>query len=235
MKRNRQVAGFILAGGTSSRMGRDKALLELAGVPLLVRMAQLLDPLVVELTVVGPPERYAAFGLNAIDDQIVAGQDDVRRKGPLAGIARALTLSSTPWNLILACDLPYLSDEWLEWLVSRAIRSREQALIPCTEGGPEPLAAAYHREGAAPVAAALSRGVRKVTEALADLKVEWIHACEWRHLDPHDRILTNMNSPEDYEKARAWWEAKTLAERSHFMRSRRTEGRKPRAAPRPRR
>ena len=62
------MAGFILAGGASSRMGRNKALLEIGGVPLLVRTARLLEPLVAAVTVIGPLERYTALGLHVVPD-----------------------------------------------------------------------------------------------------------------------------------------------------------------------
>src|ERR1700674_1983157 len=68
MGRYGQVAAFILAGGQSSRMGQDKCLLELAGLPLVVRTARLLAPLVAAVTVVGPPERYLGLGLDVIAD-----------------------------------------------------------------------------------------------------------------------------------------------------------------------
>src|SRR5580704_8841622 len=63
VKRYPQVAGFLLAGGASSRMGRDKGLLEFGGVPLILHTARLLEPLVAEVTVVGTPRRHAALGL----------------------------------------------------------------------------------------------------------------------------------------------------------------------------
>src|SRR4030081_3887792 len=103
VKRRRQVAGFILAGGASSRMGRDKGLLDFGGVPLIVHTAQLLEPLVAEVTVVGSPSRYAQFGSRAIGDD-ARGQDG-RGCGPLAGIATALAATRAQWNLIIACDL----------------------------------------------------------------------------------------------------------------------------------
>ncbi len=68
MKRYRQVAGFILAGGASSRMGRDKGLLDFGGVPLILHTARLLESLVAEVNVVGSPSRYESLGLHVISD-----------------------------------------------------------------------------------------------------------------------------------------------------------------------
>src|ERR1700687_988958 len=147
MKRYRQVAAFILAGGASSRMGRDKGLLEFGGVPLILHTARLLEPLVAEVTVVGSPSRYARFGLHAIADDALAQCGPVTLGyGPLAGIATALAATRSRWNLIVACDLPYLSAGRLNWLLSRTLRSRGEAIVPRTQRGIEPLAAVHRRE-----------------------------------------------------------------------------------------
>ncbi len=208
MKRYSQVAAFILAGGVSSRMGREKGLLEFGGEPLIVRTARTIEPLVTEVTVVGPPERYTALGLRAIADRSFTGQEAKEAvRTPLAGIATALNATKMPWNLILACDLPYLTAEWLDWLLARAADSSAQIVMPRTSGGLEPLAAVYRAECAAPVVAALQRGVRKVTDAMAGFRMECLPECDWKALDPEGRVLKNMNAPEDYEEARKWLEA----------------------------
>src|SRR5271155_3410024 len=115
------VAGFILAGGQSSRMGVDKGLLEIVGEPMIVRAARLVEAVagvaavVVgrpenirgagfgRMGVVGPggggggtPEKYQGVGLRAI-------ADDWPGCGPLGGIATALRASDADWNLIVAC------------------------------------------------------------------------------------------------------------------------------------
>jgi molybdenum cofactor guanylyltransferase len=230
VKRYRQVAGFILAGGASSRMGRDKGLLNFGGVPLIVHTAQLLEPLVAEVTVVGSPSRYAQFGLRTIGDD-ARGQDGTGC-GPLAGIATALAATRAQWNLIIACDLPYLSAEWLEWLLSRTLRSRAGAIVPRTERSIEPLAAVYRRECGEQVTAALARGVRKVSEAIAELRVDFVEPRQWRRIDRSEMILRNMNAPEDYEKAQEWWLAERLSESEHVRELQRTPTRESRSAPR---
>jgi len=209
MKKHSQVAAFILAGGVSSRMGREKGLLEFGGEPLIVRTARLIEPLVTEVTLVGPRERYAALGLRVISDLKIGrgeGMEPVRT--PLVGIASALNAAKMPWNLILACDLPYLTAAWLDWLLSRAVDSSAQIVMPRTSGGLEPLAAVYRRECAAPIAAALERGIRKVTDALDEFQMELLPENDWGDLDPEGRVLRNMNAPSDYESARKWFETK---------------------------
>jgi molybdenum cofactor guanylyltransferase len=207
VKRHDQVAAFILAGGISSRMGREKGLLEIAGAPLIVRTARLVGPLVTEVNVVGPAERYAALGLRAIPDQSLRGPTGKELvKTPLAGIATALNATRMPWNLILACDLPYLTAEWLDWLLGRAADSGAQIVMPRTSNGLEPLAAVYRKECAAPIVDALERGVRKVIDALAEFRTEFLLENDWNEFDPEGRILRNMNVPSDYEEAREWWE-----------------------------
>lgn len=216
-KKYPDAAAFILAGGRSSRMGRDKAWLELAGVPLVLRIARAVEPLVCSVTVIGPPAsdagRFGALGLAAIADRIperaASGESSC---GPLGGIVTALSATHCSWNLVLACDLPYITTAWLEWLLARAIATESagaaQAVVPERTSGVEPLAAVYRKECAQVLGEVLGRGVRKVSEALRDLRVARILEVEWRALDPEGSVLANMNSPEEYARACEWWDEK---------------------------
>jgi molybdopterin-guanine dinucleotide biosynthesis protein A len=209
MKRYRQVAAFVLAGGVSSRMGREKGLLEFGGEPLNVRTVRLVEPLVSEVIVVGAPERYSSLGLHAIVDRdFRSGGDREAVRSPLVGIASALTASTATWNQILACDLPYLTPERINWLLGRAVDSEAQVVMPRTPRGVEPLAAVYRVECAAPIVAALGRGIRKVTDAMAELRIEFVLEAEWGRHDPDGRVLKNMNTPAEYEAAKKWGETK---------------------------
>jgi molybdopterin-guanine dinucleotide biosynthesis protein A len=77
--------------------------------------------------------------------------------------------------------------------------------MPRTAGGLEPLAAVYRRECAESIIAALHRGVRKVTDAMEQFRIEFVTERDWWHIDLDGRVLRNMNAPEDYEEARRWW------------------------------
>ena len=203
-----EVSAFILAGGASTRMGREKGLLDFGGEPLVVRIARLLEPLAQEIIVIGTPERYSPLGLRAIADRsFLFGSDAEPVHSPLVGIATALSVTTSPWNLMLACDMPYLTREWIGWLLQRTVQSSAQAVMPKTSRGLEPLAAAYRKECAAQLIAALENGIRKVTDATSELRAEVVHENEWRSLDPDDCVLRNMNTPADYRLAKEWWES----------------------------
>ena len=191
------AAGFVLAGGESSRMGRDKALLELRGVSLLVRTVSLVESVVARPTVIGHADRYRSLGLHTI-------ADDWPSAGPLGGIATALRTSEASWSLVVACDLPYLTKAWLNYLVGRALAAEAaDVLLPLTLRGAEPLCAMYHKRCEPAIHRALDRGTRKVTDALAGIQLETIDPAKWEAFDPDGLLFKNMNSPADYEEAEA--------------------------------
>ena len=190
-----KTAAFILAGGESSRMGRNKALLEIDGVPLILRTAHVVEQAVAKPTIVGPREAFAALGFECVED-------DWPGAGPLGGIATALRASGMEWNLVVACDMPYLTPEWLRHLVARAEASAAGAVIPQSEFGAEPLCASYNKRAESAIRSALKRGVRKVMEGLDDLRIEKIAPVEWKPFDSGGRLFKNMNTPADYEEAR---------------------------------
>jgi molybdopterin-guanine dinucleotide biosynthesis protein A len=195
--RHEQAAGYVLAGGASSRMGRNKALLNFGGEPLVVRAASVVAATGIGVTVVGPPELYEPFALRAIPD-------DEPGLGPLGGIATALGHSDRPWNLILAVDLPNVTAEWLAALLDRAFGSAADAILPRSERGLEPLCSVYHRRCLAPIRSALGRGVRKITDGLAGppaCRIEEIAPEEWNRFAPGGRLLENINTPREYERA----------------------------------
>lgn len=188
------VGAFILAGGESSRMGRNKSLLEIDGVPMIVRTTQLVEGIAGRATIVGESESYKRLGLRTI-------RDDWPGAGPLGAIATALRATDCAWNLVVACDLPYLTREWLEFLIGRALKCDADALLPMNDRGAEPLCAMYAKSCEAAVWLALDRGVRKVTDGLAHVRVDYLEPREWKLFDSNGLLFKNMNSPSDYEQA----------------------------------
>jgi len=197
---------FILAGGVSSRMRRAKHLLDFGGVPLILQTACVVAPLVRRITVIGAKRNTVPVGIRAIPDDDFGIRSEVNsRNGPLAGIVTALSRSRSTWNLILACDMPYLNSRWLAWLLERAAKSDAEVVIPRTARGLEPLAAIYHRDCRNAVARSLIQRVPKISDALKLLRLEMLAETEWREFDPDGVVLKNLNTPAEYQQAQAWF------------------------------
>lgn len=207
MVRRKDVAAFILAGGASSRIGHPKGLIKFAGESIILRTVKLVEPLVASVRIIGPAEPYRTLGFATIPDQIPGFRQLRAYQGPLGGILTALSVSSARWNLMLACDLPYLSREWVEDLLERARQSSAQAFVPFTPGGLEPLAAVYRSAAFEDLVAAFREGVRKVTDALDRISLETVAAAELGNSEDSDMVLKNMNTPEDVAAAQKWWTA----------------------------
>ncbi|MBM3810007.1 MAG: molybdenum cofactor guanylyltransferase [Acidimicrobiia bacterium] len=183
----RKTAGFVLAGGNSSRMGADKALLSLGGTTLLVQACRHVEQAAGQAVVIGPPERYAHLGLREVIPDVRAGL------GPLGGIHTALSLRRAEWNLIVACDMPALDLAVLNRLIKEAEAADPGCLMPVDGAGREhPLCAVYHRECLAAVEAAIGQGQFKVREALRGVTVKTVQI--------HDsECFLNLNTPADWE------------------------------------
>src|SRR5260370_22876684 len=128
-----------MAGGTSARVGRDKALVELGGKLMVARMLELLRNVASQVKIVGAPGKYLEFGVETVMDQWPG-------EGPLGGIITALQdAAKRPgefvWNLMLSCDMPFLTQDWLQFLTNRAAMSKAQVVIPHSASAPEPVGA----------------------------------------------------------------------------------------------
>ena len=202
------IRGYVLAGGGSTRFGRDKALVEFGGKPLLLQIVRLGEACAAPATVIANAEKY-----RHLDADLEIVEDRWPGEGPLGGIITALqhTATAAPacrWNLILGCDLPFLSSEWLQYLVSRAFaaRSDTQIILPHSAHGPEPLCACYRTDAAAALTNIFDTGIRKVTAALKPLPTEVLDESAWKRFDSAGRLFWNMNTPADFIEAQRLWE-----------------------------
>jgi molybdopterin-guanine dinucleotide biosynthesis protein A len=162
-------------------MGSDKARLPYRGEALAEWIARAVKTAAGSATMVGNAE------LGGIPD-LYPGE------GPLGGILTALRHSSADWNLIVACDMPEVSAEFLGTLLAAAERfvAGADALVPRGPSGQvEPLCAAYHKRAADPLERRFAGGIRKVTAALEGVATVWFPVAE---LKP----FQNVNTPEDW-------------------------------------
>jgi molybdenum cofactor guanylyltransferase len=175
---NTPVNGFILAGGRSTRMGRDKALLDWHGMSLLTHMVGLLSDATDEVHVVGR-------------DRL---PDVLPGHGPLSGIATALTFTSTDNNLILAVDLPLLTKQFLAYFR----RAAEQSKLPVMACKIRSHFLGVKRELLPDVERRLKRGELSVRGLIEDTDAEIISESELRDMGFEHHIFRNLNTPEDY-------------------------------------
>jgi molybdenum cofactor guanylyltransferase len=196
----RRVAAYVLAGGGSTRFGRDKALVEFAGKPMLARMIEVLRRTSKDVRIVAAPGKYAEFETEVVEDRWPG-------EGPLGGIVTALLEThqreaACEWNLMVSCDMPFLTAEWLNFLVERAAKSDAQVVVPHSAHGPEPLCACWRTDAVSTLQAAFERDVRKVTQGIALLDAEVLDERDWKRFDSAGRLFWNMNTAADYEEAR---------------------------------
>ena len=186
-----EVSAFILAGGRSSRMGSDKALLMLDGQTLLERSSDLARSVAPNLSIVGPREK---FGPDAIED-VYPGQ------GPLAGIHAALYSSRTDYNLVLSVDTPFVAPEFLRFLVDESFRNATTVTVPYVFERYQPLCAVYRREFLGLADSALRGGRNKIDPLFCHTTVRRIEEAEIIGLAFEARMFDNLNTPEDFARA----------------------------------
>lgn len=187
---------IILAGGKSSRMGEDKALMRFGDRPLLQRVVDELRPHFEDLILVtNHPERYMAIPDVRLVTDVHPGQ------GPLGGIYAGLLASRGRHNLVVGCDMPFLNHLLLDYLWS--LRTWGDVVVPLTAEALSPMCAIYDREVLPVIAEALAAGERKVMGLFPRLEVHYVREDELRPYDPELRSLANLNTPEDYRQALA--------------------------------
>ena len=201
------VLGYVLAGGGSTRFGRDKALVEIAGTPMLLRMRALLGGITKHVNVIAAPRKYAALGVTSIGDRWES-------QGPLAGIITALLTTKefadgAGWNFIVGCDMPFLTREWLTYLAGRALATGAEVVAPQSAQGLEPLCACWRTSAAAKLQQVFEGGTRKITEAMKRLEMEVVDEGDWKRFDTAGRLFWNMNTAADYDEARRILEAQS--------------------------
>ncbi len=183
-------SGFVLAGGSSSRMGRDKALLAYRETSLVDYLARAVREAIGSVALIGDPDRYRDLGHAVYPDKVPGC-------GPLGGIYTALTVSPSgwnlpaDWNLVVACDMPGISARVLRGLIDPEAEPGRNCVMAVGPGGdPEPLCALYHQR-CLPV---LERAIREKRFKMRDL-VQELDA-DLRPLEA--TALVNVNTAADW-------------------------------------
>jgi molybdopterin-guanine dinucleotide biosynthesis protein A len=186
----------IQAGGLSSRMGRDKALLPFLGQPLIQRVMNRLAFLADETIITANhPENFQFLGITTVPD-VMPGL------GALGGLLTALKTARHPYVALVACDLPFANPQLLTACLDILVTGNADAAIPSSEFGLEPLHAIYRRDSCLPlVEAALLAGKRRLIAWHSEAKVICIPPQTVSQYDPDGLAFWNVNTPEEFHQA----------------------------------
>ena len=193
------VSCIVLAGGKGLRLGRDKALETIGNKNLLQRVVSLINFLnsdIIVVTATGEQVSSSSIGYPKL--RIVA--DTYPDKGPLGGIFAGLTASSSIYNLVVACDMPFLNQALLRYVVQ--ISAGFDLVIPRLGGLVEPLHAVYSKDCLAPIERLIKQDTLSISELFALVKVRYVESEEIDRFDPEHLSFFNINSEADLQRAR---------------------------------
>jgi len=188
------ITGIILAGGRSSRLGKDKGLCTLKGKSLVSYAVGILKPLCSNLMISANrfPEEYAAFGFPVISDQV----EDI---GPMGGIYSCLKKSNTQHNLLLSCDTPFVNTDVFRLLLKEV--ENFQVVCPAHETFlTEPLSAYYNTNVLGDLEEAIRKKEYKMMRFFKRIRFKSVNIDQNLSFF-NDHLFLNLNTPEDLEKA----------------------------------
>lgn len=175
------VTAIILAGGKSTRMGEDKGLMLFEGKAMIEHIIKTVEPLVQEIIIIANNKEYHQFGYPVFEDII-------KEKGPLAGILTGLKQSTSDYNLVLSCDVPFVNNELIQLLLSH----NAEVVIPKKDNRTHQLIGVYNKSCIPTLKEELANDRLKIKLAIKGLNVKIVDA---NHID--NRIFHNINTKED--------------------------------------
>ncbi len=193
-----QISGFVQAGGGSKRFGSDKALSVLSGKTMLGRTVELVGSVCRNVRIVAADGKYEHASAEILADRWPG-------EGPLGGILTALSEVSentkqSAWSLMIGCDMPFLTREWLLYLCERATRSQAEVVFAESQIRMGAAVRMLEQQRLPELQNAFDSGVRKVTEAMKRIRREVLDETQWKRFDTEGRLFWNMNTPKILRK-----------------------------------
>ena len=184
-----------MAGGESSRMGTDKAFVEILGKPLIEHLLERVADVGQEetLLVTNRPDDYAYLGLPMYTD-VLPG------KGSLGGIYTAVYHSSSPHTLVVACDMPFVHPAMLRYMAG--LRESYDVVVPRVKGYPQGLHAIYSKGCLGPIRERLEADRLKVIGFYGAVRVRTMDEDEYARFDARGLMFYNVNTPDELAEAR---------------------------------
>ncbi|PCJ23670.1 MAG: molybdenum cofactor guanylyltransferase [Flavobacteriales bacterium] len=185
MSINKNRTAIILAGGKSTRMNEDKGLVLLNGKAMIQYVIDAVHPLVEDVIIIANDEVYNYLGFKVY-------KDIIKGKGPLAGIQTGLHYSKNDENIILSCDIPYVTSELITYLIDKS--KNHEITIPEKENRSHQLIGIFSKSCEESFSVSLEKDQLKLLNAFKNLNLNIVDA---NHFDK--KIFTNINSPSDLE------------------------------------
>lgn len=191
-----EACGVILAGGQSSRMGTNKALLELEGEPLIQRLARRFSSWFQQVVVVtNTPEEYAFLGLPMVGDRIPG-------LGPLGGLEAGLSASRYEYAFFCAVDMPFVSEPLVRQML--ALAPGYEIVVPVLGGEFEPMHAVYSKGCLPAISHNLDTRRLRLISIFDAVRRRDLTEEEIRRFGDPRQLFFNCNTPQDLEQARRW-------------------------------
>lgn len=192
----KNISGILLSGGKNSRMGTNKAFLEIDGIRLIDQILNIYRELFSEIIIVtNDPLSYLEF----TDATVVT--DIYKGKGPLCGIYTGLFYAGAPHTFVSACDMPYISGDFITYLISQT--DNYDIIVPEITGKHQPLHAIYSRKCLPSIKRLLDLNKLKITGFYRDMRVLAIGEEKIRPYNRDNRLFQNLNSPQDVAEIKA--------------------------------
>ena len=194
------TTGIVLAGGASRRFGCRKAAVELDGRPLIETVCQKVRTVCADLVVV------SSEPFNGLDSDIRTVSDIRPGCGPLGGIHTGLHYTTSSHALVVACDMPFLSEPLLQYMVEQSSRGYD-VVVPRIGEFIEPLHAVYARELLGRAEKLIDAGERRVFALFDGAAVHEVDSATVRRFDPEQMSFFNLNTQTDLARARRFIQA----------------------------
>lgn len=189
---------ILLSGGKSSRMGRNKALLSVDGKANIKRMLERLQTDFQEtILVTNQPQEY-----HELDGSVTMVKDIYPGLGPLSGIHAGLHASTHDINLVVACDMPFVSPSLATYFIQH--NDGYDAVIPKVEGRNQPLFAVYKKSCLSILEECLQENMLRVNSFLSKVHVRYLEETNFPPNIDVERVFYNMNQPEEYDQVQQW-------------------------------
>jgi molybdopterin-guanine dinucleotide biosynthesis protein A len=188
VKTKNNITGIILSGGQSLRMGENKAFIKIDGIPIINRIHSVFKKLFQEVIIVtNQKELFSNF-----DAKIYV--DIIPDCGVLAGLYTGLFFSSFPYSFCVACDMPYLKESVIEFLIGGL--NDFDVIVPKTVDGLQPLHAVYSKKCLPAIRNTIQDGKSKILDFYPMVKIKLVEEQEFHFLDPGMESFINVNTPE---------------------------------------